>query len=67
MSPYTLVFGKACHLPVELKNKAYLVTRQLNMDMKGAGEKRLLQLSELDEFRKEAYENTGIYKAKTKA
>ena len=37
------------------------------MDMKAAGEKRLLQLSELDEFRNEAYENARIYKAKTKA
>ena len=37
------------------------------MEMKVAGEKRLLQLSELDEIRNEAYENAGIYKAKTKA
>ena len=37
------------------------------MEMKAAGEKRLLQLSELDEFRNEAYENAGIYKEKTKS
>ena len=37
------------------------------MDMKAVGETRLLQLSELDEFRNEAYENAKIYKAKTKA
>ena len=37
------------------------------MDMKAAGEKRLVQLSELDEFRKEVYEHARIYKAKTKA
>ena len=37
------------------------------MEMKAAREKRLLQLSELDEFQDEAYENAGIYKAKTKA
>ena len=37
------------------------------MDIKVACEKRLLQLSELEEFRNEAYENARIYKEKTKA
>ena len=37
------------------------------MDCKVAGEKRLLQLSELDEFHNDAYENARIYKEKTKA
>ena len=37
------------------------------MDSTLAGEKRLLQLSELDEFRNEAYENACIYKEKKKA
>ena len=36
------------------------------MDSKVAGEKRMLQLSELDEFRNEAYENAQIYKERMK-
>ena len=57
MLPFRLVYGKACHFPVELEHRAYWVTRLLNMDSKVAEEKRMLQLSELEEFHNEAYEN----------
>ena len=67
MSPFRMVYGKACHFPTELEHRAYWAIRMLNMDSKVAEEKQMLQLSELDEFHNEAYENARIYKEKMKA
>ena len=66
MSPYQLVYGKTCHLPVELKFKAHWAIRRWNMDFEATGTKRKMQLSKLDEWREKAYHNTKIYKERTK-
>ncbi|GKF38830.1 reverse transcriptase domain-containing protein [Tanacetum coccineum] len=65
-TPYQLVYGKSCHLLVELEHKAYWALKHVNFDIKTAGDHRKLQLNELNELRDQAYENSLIYKEKTK-
>ncbi|GJZ32631.1 reverse transcriptase domain-containing protein [Tanacetum coccineum] len=65
-TPYKLVYGKACHLPIKLEHKAYWALKHTNFDLRTAGDHRKVQLNELNELRDHAYENSLIYKEKTK-
>jgi hypothetical protein len=60
MTPYQFIYGKACHLPVELEHKDYWAIKEMNLNIDAAVAKRKIQISELEEMRLKAYENVSI-------
>ncbi|GJU43217.1 reverse transcriptase domain-containing protein [Tanacetum coccineum] len=65
-TPFRIVYRKACHLLIEIEHKAYWALKKINLDLDAAGKRRVLQLNQLDELRKEAYEHSRAYKERTK-
>nr|GEY98006.1 reverse transcriptase domain-containing protein [Tanacetum cinerariifolium] len=65
-TPYKLVYGKACHLPIELERKAYWALKHANFDLQTEGNHRKVQLNELNKLHDQANENSLIYKEKMK-
>ncbi|XP_042032277.1 uncharacterized protein LOC121778976 [Salvia splendens] len=66
MSPYWLVFGKMCHLPVGMEHQAYWAVKEMNMNTEAGAAERRMQLQELEELRLDAYDSAMWYKEKTK-
>jgi transposase InsO family protein len=62
MTPYQFVYGKTCHLPVELEHKAYWAIKEMNLNIDAARMKQRIEISELEELRLTAYHNASIYK-----
>ncbi|XP_021716890.1 uncharacterized protein LOC110684763 [Chenopodium quinoa] len=65
-TPYRVVYGKSCHLPVELERRTQWAIKEINFYLASAGEKRWLDLHELEELRWEAYKCASNYKNCTK-
>nr|GEY91169.1 reverse transcriptase domain-containing protein [Tanacetum cinerariifolium] len=65
-TPYKLMYGNTCHLPIELEHKAYWALKHCNYDLQTAGDHRKVQLNELNKLYDQSYENYLIYKEKTK-
>ncbi|GJY56733.1 reverse transcriptase domain-containing protein [Tanacetum coccineum] len=65
-TPYKLVYRKACYLPIELEHKAYWALKHFNCYLKTAGDHQKVQINELNELQDQTYENSLIYKEKTK-
>ncbi|XP_042056206.1 uncharacterized protein LOC121800766 [Salvia splendens] len=54
MSPYRLIFGKMCHLPVGVEHITYSEVKEINLKPQACEEERKLQRQELEELRLES-------------
>nr|GEX26039.1 reverse transcriptase domain-containing protein [Tanacetum cinerariifolium] len=67
VSDWNLPFELMCDVSdFTIEHKAYWALKHVNFDLKTAGDHRKLQLNELNELRGQAFENSLIYKERTK-
>nr|GEU74565.1 hypothetical protein [Tanacetum cinerariifolium] len=65
-TPFIIIYGKACHIPIKLEYKAYWALKACNMDLTKARANRFLHINEQDKLRLDAYESSISYKERTK-
>ena len=65
-TPHQLIYGKTCHIPVDLEFRSHGAVKRWNMYIQWARVKRQIQWAELDEWRKKAYHNSKLYKEQMK-
>ena len=67
MSPYRIIYGKHCHLPFEIQHMSYWAISQCHLCLDANNPLRKLQIMELEEIRREAYDNARISKERMRA
>lgn len=65
-TPFEVVYWKAAIIPVEFEHKILRTTLELNTDLNEAQRERVMQLNELNEYKKYVLHNTKIIQRKLK-